>query len=195
MRRVHPLAAVLSLLLSFSAHAQGVSAEKRALIKELLAVTNATKNAEEIMDSMFAQMREDLLRVLTQTMENEGSLTDAQRAEMRQQIFASAQRSADKFRERFKQRVNFPELVEEVSLEVYDKYFSEAELRDLIAFYKTPTGRKSIELTSQLFTESMTRTSERLTPLVQSIVREITDEELKRIERPAPKPPARRRRR
>ena len=40
-------------------------------------------------------------------------------------------------------------------LELYMRTFTEAELRDLIAFYKTPTGRKSLEKMPELLQEGM----------------------------------------
>ncbi|HEX8709433.1 MAG TPA: DUF2059 domain-containing protein [Pyrinomonadaceae bacterium] len=192
MRRMNSLATIFLFLLSLNVYAQGVSSEKKDLIKELLTVIDATKNAEAIMDSISAQIQKDMLQGLGQMIENDKSLSNAQRAEIQQEIAASAQRSANRFRELFRKRIDFSQLVKEVIYEVYDKYYSAVEIRDLIAFYKTPTGRKSIEIMSQLFTESMTKTSERLTPLVQPILQEIIDEEMKKIEKLVPKPPPRR---
>ncbi|MGH9902755.1 MAG: DUF2059 domain-containing protein [Pyrinomonadaceae bacterium] len=95
----------------------------------------------------------------------------------------------------FNQKVDYPKLVEEVSQEVYDEHFTAEELRDLLAFYKTPTGRKTIKIMPQLFSESMNKTSERLAPEVQPIVKEIIEEEMRRIEKLMPRkaPPRKRR--
>lgn len=38
---------------------------------------------------------------------------------------------------------------------IYGKYFSHEEIKDLIAFYKTPTGQKSIELQPQISKDIM----------------------------------------
>ena len=36
---------------------------------------------------------------------------------------------------------------------IYDKYYSPEELREIIAFYKTPAGQKMIEVTPKIMSE------------------------------------------
>jgi hypothetical protein len=83
-----------------------------------------------------------------------------------------------------------------VSYELYDQHFTVEDLRHMIAFYKTATGEKLISIMPRLFSESMAKISERLTPIVQAISQEIMEEELKRAEAASPvkKAPRRRRR-
>lgn len=38
---------------------------------------------------------------------------------------------------------------------LYSKYYTEKEINDLVAFYKTPTGKKMVETMPQLMNESM----------------------------------------
>jgi uncharacterized protein len=46
--------------------------------------------------------------------------------------------------------------VVELAVPIYDKYFSDAELRELLTFYETPIGKKTITVMPQLMTELMT---------------------------------------
>jgi hypothetical protein len=191
----YSLVFILLPLSGANSFAQEVSPEKKELIRELLVVTQATKNAAAIMDSMSDQVQKDMLRMMNQVSASDRSLTDAQRAEKERLVAESAKRAADRFKELFKQRVNYSQLVEDVSYEVYDKYYTADELRDLIAFYKSATGQKSIKIMAQVFAESMAKTSQRLMPAIQPLMQEIIDEELKRIERTLPVnkvPPGRR---
>jgi hypothetical protein len=191
--------ALIIILLPLSAatsHAQETSPEKRELIKELLVVMDAKKNAVSIMDSTAEQFQKAALSTLEQAVERDTSLTAAQRAEKLRATVEASQRSADRFRELFNQRANYSQVIEEVSYELYDKHFTVEDLRHLIAFHKTATGQKLISIMPRLFSESMAKTSERLTPIMQAIAQEIMEEELIRAAAASPvkKAPRRRRR-
>lgn len=187
MRMIQISLAIILLSSGTTLHAQEViSPEKKGLIKELLVVTEATKNAEAIMNSMSAQIEKDILQVLNQVIDRNQSLSAEQREEIQRSVAESAQRSGKRFRELFNQRINYSQLVEELSYEIYDKHYSTEEIRDLLAFYKSPTGLKTIKIMPQIFLESMTKTSERLTPQLQPLVKEIIDEEMKRVEKLMP---------
>lgn len=59
------------------------------------------------------------------------------------------------FWEKYKQRVNFDELVELV-VPIYDKYFTEEDIKVMLDYYNTPTGRKVTATTTQMTKEKMT---------------------------------------
>lgn len=177
---------ILLPLCGANSYGQEVASEKRELIRELLVVMEAGKTATAIMDSMTDQMQKDILARLNRATENDRSLTPAQRAARQRASTESAQRSADRFRELFKQRVNYGQLVEELSYEVYDKYLTADELRYLLTFYKSETGQKITRILPQITSESMMRFSERLTPVLEQIMQEILEEEQDRIESTSP---------
>ena len=88
------------------------------------------------------------------------------------------------FRERVKQRIDFAKFTEDTTLALYDKYFTEVEIKDLIVFYKTATGKKSLKIMPQLLQDSIRVSSEKLTPIVSELIKELIDEEAKRLKRP-----------
>jgi hypothetical protein len=92
------------------------------------------------------------------------------------------ERFNSRFRERLSQRVNLGKLSEEVSVELYAKYFSESELRDLITFYKSPTGKKIMEITPVFMAESMAKADERLAPILKELTKEMSANEQAEIE-------------
>ena len=60
--------------------------------------------------------------------------------------------------------------IQEMSYELYDKYFTTAELEEVVAFYKSPIGQKITSVLPQLTQESMLagqRHAESLGPLIQ----------------------------
>lgn len=69
--------------------------------------------------------------------------------------------------------------MEQIYYPLYDKYFTEAELKDLIAFYKSPTGRKLLHATPQLTQAAMLKSNELLMPKIMVLLNELREEEKK----------------
>jgi hypothetical protein len=61
---------------------------------------------------------------------------------------------SEKFWDDFMKEVNADDL-ENLIVPIYDKHFTEAEIDDLTKFYRTPTGKKMIEMTPTITDESM----------------------------------------
>ncbi len=111
-----------------------------------------------------------------------------------------------RIKELFLERIDMKQMVEDISYAVYDKHFTEAELTDLVAFYKSPTGQKVVAEMPALFAESIARAGEAIAPKVKEIVAaaqqeqtsELTsqiDQLIKSNPKPPPKKPATTRRR
>ena len=58
----------------------------------------------------------------------------------------------DMFFERFQSKLNTQKLVE-LAIPVYDKYFSDEDIKGMIQFYQTPLGQKTIKALPQLTAE------------------------------------------
>ncbi|PZO38490.1 MAG: hypothetical protein DCF19_16330 [Pseudanabaena frigida] len=151
-----------------------ISPEKKALIKELLEITEASKNAQQIMDSM---VRSEFPKLASAVLKGAPFL-DSDRPEVQKQFSEVLSRMASKYRDRVIKKIDVNQLIEQVSYPIYDKYFNEDELRDIIGFYKSSTGKKAIAMMPQIFSDSISRTNEILLPKMSSIMTEIIAEEL-----------------
>jgi hypothetical protein len=151
-----------------------ISLEKRALIKELLEITEAGKNVNQMMDMM---VHSELPKLVSNVLKNAPFL-DSDRPEIQKQFSEIVSRMAVKYRDRVVKKIDANQLIEQVSYPVYDKYFTEAELRDIIGFYKSSTGKKAIAMMPQILDDSMRLTNEILLPKMSSIMGEIIAEEL-----------------
>ncbi len=151
-----------------------IFSEKRALIKELLEITESSKNVQQIMDSM---VRAELPKLVSTILKNVPAL-DSDRPEVQKKFSDIVSRMATKYRDRVIKKIDVNQLIDEVSYPIYDKYFTESELRDIIGFYKSSTGKKAIAILPQVIGDSMKRTNEILLPKMSSIMAEIIAEEL-----------------
>jgi len=151
--------------------------EKRALIKELLEVTEATKLTENVLNTMILQGESNYPQLLSGV---QGNGKDIE--QNKERILESRRRFSKRFRELYPQRLNLEQVIQQIYYPLYDKYFTEDELRDLVIFYKSPTGKKSIMVMPQLMQESMQKSNELLNPKLIQLIKEIAEEEKKRLE-------------
>ena len=151
-----------------------ISPSKRALIRELLEITETTKNANQLID---ARVRSDLPKLLSALLKDAPFL-NSDRPDVQSQLSDLISRMAGKYRDRVIQKIDISQLIEQVSYPVYDQYFTESELRDIISFYKSDTGKKAIQIMPQVLGDSIARTNEILLPKMATIMTEIIAEEL-----------------
>src|SRR5687768_15740617 len=151
---------------------QAISPEMRALIAELMEATEARQTSLAIYNSMLDQQESLIPDVVWQGLLNTKEiqkLSSEAKEELRKQMLQSSNAMSKRLRELFARRIDFTQIVEDISYELYSKYFTEAEIKDLVAFYKSPTGKKSIGVSPKMFAESMNITAERIKPKVLAI--------------------------
>jgi len=165
---------------------QAVSPEKRALIAELLEVTDSKKNAlafyNAILNQQETQMPDVIWQSLAGNKEIQGLSSD-EKARLRLQMLETSARTNKRLRELFSKRIDFTQIVEDIAYDLYSRYFTEAEIKDLVTFYRSPTGKKSIDLSPKMFAESMSTAMERINPKVLEIITELSNEEAERIKK------------
>lgn len=154
-----------------------IAPSKRALIRELLELTETTKTANQLID---ARVRSDLPRLLSALLKDAPFL-NSDRPDVQSQLSDLISRMAGKYRDRVIQKIDISQLIEQVSYPVYDQYFTESELRDIISFYKSDTGKKAIQIMPQVLGDSIARTNEILLPKMATIMTEIIAEELLKV--------------
>lgn len=152
-------AALLAALLAVPISAHAADADKQKSILELIELVGLNNVLEQITLSSFNSSIAAIQR-------QNGTL-ETKRVELIRDVFVQT----------FKE--NSPTLIAKVAIS-YEKAFSQQEIDDLITFYKSPTGRKSIKIMPQLAQEGMKDGIEwanQLVPLIrQRIVERINKE-------------------
>ena len=134
------IALLITLCGSVSGFAQGeISPEKRALISEFRSLTGAN-NVEGSINFSAAGVKE----ILDAIVEQDKDLTDPQRAQLGEWIKEATTRVEKTARTFLDDKSQIVELSEQTILKLYDKSFTDSELKELIAFYRTPTGQKAL---------------------------------------------------
>ena len=130
---------IILCVFSLKAHAEELTDEKRGVIDELLEVTGVLG----IGDLMGASISNELIRKLSQqnkTLDPKvlDILRDESKKIMHDEFIAN-------------------QWLNEMSHKVYHKHFSLLDLKNLVAFYQTTTGRKVIKAMPRIIQESMVR--------------------------------------
>ncbi len=159
---------------------QTISPEKKALIKEYFEITGLRKTQDAMVDIITAQAENQQAKQSSQTTDTNNNPTPKQLADKHQKT-EEALRTNKVISEAYR-RANVPELVEGIYYPVYDKYFTADDLKDLIAFYKSPTGKKLAKITPQLYVEVTQKFNEVFTLKIQQIYKEMASEK-----KPTPK--------
>jgi uncharacterized protein len=164
------LTIALNPILTF-AETEPPNATKTALINELRTLTYRDEYATQALDLMIRQIQDQ------STSMGSGFLGEETDPETLSAIQESVTRITDRLYALMQDRIDFVALQREIDFTLYNEYFTEAELEDLIAFYKTPTGQKSAMILPEMTERSMALVSEQLTPAMMEITQQVMFEE------------------
>ena len=108
---------------------------KQAAIRKLFEIQGTRKAMEQVMAGMSANMKPSLSKMLPP-----GEYQD---------------KLINLFFEKFQSKLKADDLVD-LSIPIYDKYFSKEDIDGLTQFYQTPLGKKMISVLPQVLIESQT---------------------------------------
>lgn len=175
----------------FSQQTTEVSADKKTVISEIIVVTKADVQSKEIIEKMFAQMEAMYPAIIDSIIEKREGISEAEKAKIKNELTEKHAEFSKKFNQKFVAAINFQDYINEVFYPLYDKFFTVEELKQLLAFYKSPIGQKFNSILPEFSGESIKLAQNYLLPRVDGIMKEIMSEELdggQKKNSPAPKP-------
>ncbi len=132
------------------------SQRQRELIDQLITLTSSEQTQRRMVDTMLAQMQRS---VLARAGVGESS--------------EDAKFFFERFRKLVDERIDFKQFVRELYLDVYTKYFTEDELAEIVARYRSPLGQKMLQLMPQIMADSMRLGEEKLAPTMNEILEQV----------------------
>lgn len=171
-----------------------ISPQKKVLIQEFLEVTGGKKAANEMIDLMMRAQGAEAAKMMGSMVNDDKTLSAAEKSELKKTMTESAERTSERISKFFAERLNFGEVMEEMMVPLYDKYFTESELMDLVTFYRSPTGQKLVASLPSLMVDTIGAVSEKIMPKLQEFMKEAAEAEmaiLKEKVKPAVKKPVR----
>lgn len=170
--------------------------EKQAAIKEMVALMNADNQTEQLIKVFSEQMQDTRRETVKAIIKERIDLTAADKKQLENMLLEEEKDKYKPMQQRLLAKIDYNTVIDEMMLEVYDKFFTLEEIRELIAFYKTPVGQKLLKQVPAIAAESMKVTQTKLLPRLMEALREIEQEDRRDIEqkiearKPRPKKPA-----
>ena len=152
-----------------------ISESKRLLIRDLLQLSGGGQAAEQVAQSFLAQIQHVYGSMVEEVVASESDLSAEEEQTLREHL-ADFDRFASAFSARFAERIDLDAALEAVYVPLYDKYFAETELREIVAFYRTPAGRKMIAVLPSVMQDGFEATVTLVQPKVMALVGEILAE-------------------
>lgn len=135
------------------------SQTKQESIKELFLVMQQ----ESLMDKMYGSMIPSMINQMKSQNPVKDSLMNARSNELMQATMKAT-------------RVILKKMMDEDMVVLYDKYFSQKEINDYIAFYKSESGQKFIKVTPDLSKDLMTIVVKKYVPEIQNTIKAQVEE-------------------
>lgn len=133
------------------------SARQKELIDQIVVLTHLDDNVRTLLDAMLERMQKQM----------EG------RSEEDKKDFA-------RYRQLVREKIDFREWVRGVYEPLYAKYFTEQQLADLVAFYKTPTGQSLVKSLPEIEREAMQTAGDQIQEKFAALLQQVQDERKKR---------------
>jgi hypothetical protein len=159
-----------------------VAPEKQAAIKEITALMNADNQFEQLVEVFSTQMDETRKLTVKAILNERTDLSAADKKQMEDYLLVGDNASSKKYQERLLAKIDYRTMMDEMMLVVYDKFFTLEELKDLLVFYKSPTGQKMLKLMPDIAAESMKVTQTKFLPRMLEAIKEIEQEDRREIE-------------
>ena len=189
------LFAILVFAASSARSQAPISDEKQKLIAELVSLLKLDTQMSEITDTLLKGMESTYPISFAAAVDRNPNFTPEQKEKLKTSSAESYRAFSQKFRKRLAESVDYPKYIREAIFPLYDKFYSEQDLKDIVEFYRTPTGQKLIGTLPQLLAESQTAARDKLLPQIVPIVQQLVEEEFDSIgpkPQTGPPPPAKR---
>lgn len=158
------------------------SSEKQAAIKELVFLVNGDNKAVEIMNVMVAQYQASQDATLKSILDERTDLTDDERKICEDIIVAERKATFKRFEDKLMQKIDLGKMINDIASALYDKYFTLEEIKDLNAFYKSPTGQKTLKTMTSVAGDTVQMVQDELMPKMMLVLKEVADEDRAQIE-------------
>lgn len=156
-----------------------ISEGKAKLITELFTILKMDGEFARDVETMLQQMEEGFSKGVEASLDEHTELTPSQKEQLRKETLEEYFAFSRAFRERFPKEFDLNKFSRELIYPLWDKYYTEQELRDIIAFYRSPTGIKLLKVGPAIGEESSKIAQEVLIPKALALSKQILEERQK----------------
>lgn len=179
VRRASYVTAMLLMLALATDAAAEISEAKRKMIQELLAISGGASMPEQMAEQQayveLMRIRPSYQPMMEYAVSEQSDLSEQQQQKLLEQL-SDFDAFAEKFKAQFMARLNFSKIVADVYYPLYDEAFTEAELNEMLAFYRTRVGRKTIEKMPGIMQQAAESIDKTVRPTAIEVIQNIVTE-------------------
>ena len=150
------------LLLSLNASADGYD-EK---LKELFSLTGINTSYNNIHGYILQQIQASYFQAANQDIDAT-SLTEEQKKEVSGIVDERFKQIVGDYESMVREELPYDKAESEIYIPLFKEVYSEEEIDQLIVFYKSPVGKKSLETTTGILDKASEKISERFKPKIK----------------------------
>ncbi len=152
------------------------SENKQELILEILSAAADDQTAAWMIQVFLVKLRPAYRDMIAEIMKTEQGLTEEEKALLVERL-DDFEQFAERFSTLLPERLDFESVRTTVYAPLWERHFDEQELREIAAFYKSPTGQKVLRVMPGMMEEGMEATFRVTQPRVMEVVGEVLAEQ------------------
>ena len=152
------------------------SENKQELILEILSAAADDQTAAWMIQVFLVKLRPAYRDMIAEIMKTEQGLTEEEKALLVERL-NDFEQFAERFSTLLPERLDFESVRTTVYAPLWERHFDEQELREIAAFYKSPTGQKVLRVMPGMMEEGMETTFRVTQPRVMEVVGEVLAEQ------------------
>jgi len=145
------------------------SENKQELILEILSAAADDQTAAWMIQVFLVKLRPAYRDMIAEIMKTEQGLTEEEKALLVERL-DDFEQFAERFSTLLPERLDFESVRTTVYAPLWERHFDEQELREIAAFYKSPTGQKVLRVMPGMMEEGMEATFRVTQPRVMEVV-------------------------
>lgn len=131
-----------------------VPTEKQAALKELGMLLLDESTTIDFLGMVVVGLERHDRETIDTLLKERADLTTAERLALEEMLLKDAEVMVGRLPERLSEKFDYKKWIGENIASAYDKHYTLDEIRELIAFYKTPTGQKTLKLAKTIESET-----------------------------------------
>ncbi len=157
-----------------------ITQEKHKLIKEFMSLYGVENIADQMSYTVLTDIRRGYPSLVEYAVNEQENISDENRERLATNL-ADFEACSVEFHDRFASSMGFPDVSNEVFFPLFDQHFSEQDLNQILAFYRTAVGRKTLQIMPEVIQQGMVNLNEIVQSRVGFLIRDIFDAERARL--------------
>ena len=160
-----------------------VESEKFKVFNHFFEVIGAEAQYNQMLAIITTQFSRGFSAAISKQVEKDAKISPENKDKVKALVSTYMQNAMQKMRSRFSKEIPFSDLVKNVYYPVYEKHFTVAELKEVIAFYESPVGKKFVKQTPALMQESVSLLNSQYNAKMLALSQQVAQEELAGLKR------------